>query len=210
MDYVELYYELAHGIYPFEDDEPKIKTQKVIDYLIEAKISERDIIRIIEEAPKADYLTHKDLPDWLWENSLLKRDTFYYHQALQIRSRAPKMNMVTLEVETVPFYLEMQIKFSANDALLYIYNKTNMEFMLKDEKRDLGAIAHLLSQYSRLDFMEPIDFLLSMVDYAVSEEDCSLMNIFQIDAKYRAQVFEYLSQRSAQAKASKADTIIYR
>lgn len=210
MDYVELYYEFAHGIYPFENDEPKVKTQKVIDYLIEAKISERDIIRIIEEAPKADYLTHKDLPDWLWENSLLKRDTFYYHHALQIRSRAPKMNMATLEVETVPFYLEMQIKFSANDALLYIYNKTNMEFMLKDEKRDLGAIAHLLSQYSRLDFMEPIDFLLSMVDYAASTEDCSLMNIFQIDAKYRAEVFEYLSQRSAQAKASKADTIIYR
>lgn len=210
MDYVELYYELTHGIYPFEDDEPKIKTQKTIDFLIEAKISERDIVRIIEEAPKADYLSHKDLPNWLWENSLLDRDIFYYHHALQIRSKAPKMNMLTLEVESVPFYLEMQIKFSANDALLYFYDKANTEPSFRDEKKDLGAIAHLLSQYRRIDFIDGVDFLLSLIDYAVAIEDCSTSTIFQLDSRYRSDVFEYLKQRTAEAKANHVDTIIYR
>ena len=210
MDYVELYYELTHGIYPFDNDEPKVKTQKVIDYLIDAGIAERDITRIIEQSPKADYLQHKDLPEWLWENSLLKKDTFYYHNELQLRSKAPKMNMSTLEVESVPFYLEMKIKFSINDALVYIYDKTNMVDVIRDEKKDLGAVAHLLSQYSKIDFVEPIDFLLSLVDYATNTEGCSLTTIFQLDSKYRAEVFEYLSSRSAQAKASKANTIIYR
>lgn len=210
MDYAEMYYELTHGIYPFESEEPKIKTQKVIDYLLEAKISEKDIFKIIEDAPKADYLKHEDLPDWLWDNSLLNRDTFYYHHILQIRSKAPKMNMETFEVESVPFYLEMQIKFSANDLLLYFYNKAQIEYSFKDEKKDIGAIAHLLNQYARIDFIDGVDFLLSLIDYAVEMEDCSTSSIFQLDSKYRSEVFEYLKKRTSEAKANHADTIIYR
>lgn len=210
MDYTELYYELTHGIYPFESEESKIKTQKVIDYLIDAKISEKDIIRVIEEAPKADYLKHEDLPEWLWENSLLNKNIFYYHNTLQIRSKAPKMNMSTLEVETVPFYLEMQIKYTEHDILIYFYNKAMMEPSFKDEKRDIGAIAHLLAQYKRIDFIDGVDFILALIDYATAAEDCSTSTIFQLDSRYRSEVFELLKQRTAEANANHVNKMIYR
>lgn len=205
-----MYYELNHGIYPFETEEAKIKTQKVIDYLIDAKISEKDIFRVIEEAPKADYLRHEDLPEWLWENSLLNKNTFYYHNVLQIRSKPPRMNMESLEVESVPFYLEMQIKFSVNDLLLYFYKKANTEYSFMDSKKDIGAIAHLLNQYSKIDFIDGVDFILTLIDYATEAEDCSTSSIFQLDSKYRSEVFELLKKRTAEAKAIHADKVVYR
>jgi len=210
MDYTEMYYELNHGIYPFETEEAKNKTQKVIDYLIDAKISEKDIFRIIEEAPKADYLKHEDLPEWLWENSLLNKNTFYYHNVLQIRSKSPKMNMESLEVESVPFYLEMQIKFTTHDLLLYFYKKANTEYSFIDEKKDIGAIAHLLNQYSKIGFIDSVDFMLALIDYATTAEDCSTSTIFQLDSKYRSEVFELLKKRTAEANANHINKVVYR
>lgn len=210
MDLAEMYYELNCGVYSSPDGDSKRKTQKLIDYLFEAGVSLSDIIRVIEEAPKKSFLSKEDLPEWLWEKTLLKKDVFYYHHELQVISKPPSMDMRTLKINSVPFYLEMKIKFDMNSLMKYYYAKANTEPSFMDRKKDEGAMKYLLTQYERVDFIEPIDFLLTLIDYAIRETDCSTKTILQIDSLFRAEVFETVKRKTAEAKAAKANLIINR
>ena len=211
MDYVELYYEFTHGVYPFDTDEPRIQTQKTIDYLLDCNLSDKEIFAVLEQAPRKDALTYADLPDTLWENSLLEKDKFYYHNSLQLRSKMPKFNLETCQEEPgEPYYLEMKIKYTLHDLLNYFYMKADIEPGFKDEKKDLGAMAHLLNQYQRIDFIEGVDFMLALIDYAVQDKDCSTSTIFHLDSDYRAEVFDLLKQKTAQAVAYHHNKIVHR
>ena len=210
MDLVEYYYEIKYGIYPFSDEAPKIKTKKTIDYLYDIGYTENEIIRIIEEVNANDSLTYDDLPEDLWKDSLLKKNVFYFHNQLQITSKAPTYNPKTMSFSSEPFYLEMKIRYSLDDALDYFYKKNNVEEFYKNKKRDIGAIQFLLEQYKKIDLIEPIDFLLFLIDYASDNDEGVIDNILNVDNKYRSEAYEYLKPRFTQAKAMGINKIIFR
>ena len=49
-------------------------TNNTINYLIDNQFSPNEIISIIDNVGYKNCITHNDLPDSLWENSLLERD----------------------------------------------------------------------------------------------------------------------------------------
>lgn len=210
MDFVEHYYTTVLGYYPFETDCNKIKSQKIIDYLIDAGVTESEILSFVEDAPASDCLNKDMLPNWLWEGSLIKRDTFYYHNVLHIVSKPPMWNPRTQKEEVTKFFLEMKIKYTLEDLLNYYYKTFSIELALRDRKKDSGAIQYLLNRYSAIDFIEPLDFILHSIDYIKNlSEDNMITNILEIN-KCEQEVFSMLQCKTAQAKLSKADKIVWR
>lgn len=207
MDYVEHYYELVHGCYPYDDDTNKDKTQKTIDYLLDCGIPQQDILKVIEEAPAADYLSPDLLPEWLWDNSLIKRDKFYFHSLLHIVSPPPMWDPRTGIETMVPFFMEMRIRFTMADLLQYYYRQIGPDPELRDIKRDTGALNHLLNSYSKMT-MDSVDFLLHVIDYARDTHD-QIRSILDL-SRYDAEVHPYMTSKMAEAKFYKADRIIWR
>ena len=209
MDFVEYFYTEIHGYYPFDNDDAKIQCQKVIDYLNDCGIPNSSIIKVLEDSKEYDVLTFDILPEWLWDNSLLKKNTFYYHSLLHMLSKPPIWDPVTNKVQGSKFYIEMLINFTVQDVLSYFYNSFSIENDLKNSKRDEGSVLYLLNKY-KFDFIEPIDFLLSLIDYTKSiDEEHRIANILDV-SQYESIVYADLKAMTTEAKASKADHIVWR
>lgn len=212
MDFVEMYYSNVVGSYPFETDEYKNKSQKTIDYLLDAGVSEELICKFIEEAPANDYIASDMLPEWLWDNSLLCKDSFYFHNILQITSKPPSFDPRTGKETVSPFFLEMKITYTMNDLIRYFYRKIGLDLMLLDTKRDSAAFKYLLDRYAKVaQFVEPIDFVLSLIDHAksISEDGNTVRSIFDIK-NYEQEVYKNLQNKVAEATLAKANKIIWR
>jgi hypothetical protein len=211
MDYAEFYYSQVVGLYPFDTDDCRIQTDKVMQHLVDAGVSESDILRFIEESPPKDCLTPDDLPEWLWEGSLLKKNTFYYHNTLHLRPAAPTFNPHSKEVKASPFYLEMKIKYSMDDLIRYFYNTLRISTDLADKKKDEGSFNYLFNKYSKLDFCEPIDFVLALIDHNKPTNNplSPVQNILDI-AQSQAEVYDALKRKSAEASLHKANQILWR
>ena len=205
MDLVKEYYEDKFGCYPFEDAKYLTKTQLMIEYLQEAGLTFGEILDTIHKATAGEYLCPLDLQDELWENSLLKRDTFYFHKELKITSGMP-----SLENGISQQYIEMKIKYTLQDLLAYYYKVAQTEEAFKDEKKDIGALQHILKQYEKLSEIEAVDFVLHLIDYAAAEEDISTYDIFYINNKYRSECYNEIKTKAIMAKNLGYSRIIWR
>jgi hypothetical protein len=213
MDFVEMYYSNVVGYYPCETDEYRIKSQNMIDYLIDAGIPTNLITKFVEEAPASDYIIPDMLPDWLWNGSLLKRNTFYYHNTLQITSKPPVFNPRTGKETVSPFFLEMKIQYVMDELIRYFYRKLNLDIVLMDKKRDIASAKYLLDRYSRVaTFIEPIDFVLALIDYTHDIDDDDERTISSIlDVKnYEQEVLKMLQAKVAEATVANVNKIIWR
>jgi hypothetical protein len=209
MDLVELYYEMTGG-YPSDTDEYKTKTRKIIDYLKDCNIAENDIVYFICTAPEANFITPQMLPDSLWEGSLLKRDKFYYHNKLHMTSKPPVWDPISGKEKVYEFFLEMKIQFTMKDLVHYFYKTLLIDTELLDIKRDTGSMIFLLNRYEKFKFIEAIDFLLSVIDYAASmDEERRIKSILDIQ-QYEGDVFEILQRKVAEATVAKANVIVWR
>jgi hypothetical protein len=210
MDFVEMYYSEIVGSYPTTTDEFRIKSQKIIDYLYEAGVPENSILKFIETAPAQNYLTPDILPEWLWDNSLLSKDSFYYHNTLQITSRPPSFNPITRQEIVYPFFIEMKIVYTMEQLIRYFYRTTRLDIALIDMKRDSASFKYLLDKYQKsVSFVEPIDFILSLIDYAKDIEDNKISNIFDIKNNEQ-EVYKMLENKVAQASLEKVNSIVWR
>jgi hypothetical protein len=208
MDYVEMYYNLAHGCYPFSNDDNKIKSQKVIDYLKECGIEPYQIFRFIETASSMDCLSPGMLPEWLWENSLLKKDKFYYHNSLHINSQVPSWDPLAKKEVIYDFYMEMKIKYTTEELLRYAYTTLKIDCVLIDEKRDKASLGYLLGKYQKFEFIEAIDVVLSLIDHAANQEN-RVRNLLDV-SQYESEVYDMLLVKVAEAKLAKANKIVWR
>lgn len=164
MNLTNFYYDFNVGEFP-ENQDDFIITNKVLNYLIDAGISEASVIDlIIKDFDNKKHITKDDLPDKLWNNSLLKKNTFYYHQELQILSPAPTWN------EVFPFYREMKIIYTEENILNYFSKTLSVKEEWINKNKEIGSIKYLLKKYAMFDFIEPIDFLLLLIDYVKSKE----------------------------------------
>lgn len=95
-------------------------------------------------------------------------DTIYYHSRLQIQSKPGGFDPTTGEVINNPYYLEMRDRYTMYELLEYFYDKLNIPVEFRDEKRDSGAMNHLIASYKSFTIITPVDFILYMIDYCVS------------------------------------------
>ena len=198
MNYAEYYYEYHYGNYPFDEDKTKlIRTQKTIDYLFEADFTSKEIIQIIEQSPKKESLTYEDLPDYLWNNSLLSKNTFYHHNQLQILSTPAKFDPITNQFKSSNFFIEMKIKYTEKDMLNYFYNTFKIDSVFINENKDLGALKYLLKKYSKIEFMASVDFILFLIDYAKLNYPY-VSSLFDIDEKCSLETYKLMKIRIPQ------------
>lgn len=166
---IDIYTRLGRGVY---DIGFRNKTKAVLKYLIANNFNELDIIDMMGKIKIGDYLKPSDLPEYLWEDSLLKQDVFYYHTSLQIIPPPPRWNPETLQFSSEDFYLEMKIKYKIDDLLNYYYKTLKIQSM--DYNKDKGAMQYLLNKY-KIEGMENVDIVLLLIDEAY-RNDYSINN----------------------------------
>lgn len=202
-DIVEDYCSMTSGCIP--NKEILGKLVKVIGYLIDNDFSNKEIL---ERIIKLDNISSSEI-SYEGINTLLEQNKFYYHNSLHIKSKAPSFDPITLEESCEPFYLEMKIKFSLEDLLNYYYDKTLVPIGLRDKDKDLGSLKHLLNKYSKIDGVESIDIILSMIDRASEDIEKQIYGVFELES-YIREVFEYYNELIPMARYSKTNQIVWR
>lgn len=203
-EYVTFYYKLNSGCLTKDNC---IKTNATIKYLIANDYTPQEIYKIITEVKFGEYLKPSDLPDRLWEDSLLKRDIYYYHNTLQIISPAPKWNPETNQVTSEELYIEMKIRYTITSLYNYYINTLRIDNDFLQTTRDIGAFKHLLGLY-KMDKVEPIDVVLKLIDLASYDED-KITNPLQLQ-KYEAEAISYFHKIIPQAEYTGSNQIIWR
>lgn len=201
MDLVNFYYEY-NGEYP-ENKNHIAKTKAVLEHLQDCGLTQKQIIDIIiKELPNKEYLDFIDIPDTFWQDSLLKRDKFYYHKELQITSPPPTWD------ESFPFFLEMKIFYSEEDILNYYVKTFNLREEWTSKDKEIGSIKYLLNKYKMFSFVEPVDFMLHLIDY-VKSVGVKPNSIYDL-CDYEIELAEYLEKDIKNAVLHNKNTIVWR
>lgn len=178
-------------------------TQYTIDYLYDNDMNDYDIIKILSTFKK-ESIKYCDLPNSLWNDSLLKRDTYYFNSKLQILSKPPTLLIdANITPKDIKFFKEMKISFTKDDLLRFFYSKSN-SLIVKDYNRDIGAIDYLLNRYNN-QLMESVDICLYLID-EYSHCVSSLLNLtnYEVDILDKVNTIYYDNYRSG------TNRIIYR
>lgn len=203
---IELYTRLGKGIY---NEEYRLKTKAVLLHLIDNNFTEKEIVKIITNCKIKDYMTPNDLPDYLWEDSLLKRDTFYYSSILQLVSAPPKWDPEKMICTSEPFYLEMKIKFTIDDLLKHYYDELKIDINLRDENKDKGALQYLLNKY-KINKIENIDVILLLIEEAkITSEKPIITNPLKLQ-EFEGNVIAFLNNVIPNKIINKENEIIWR
>lgn len=178
-------------------------TQYTIDYLYDNLFSDSNIIEILSTLKK-ESIKYSDLPNSLWKDSLLKRDTYYFHSKLQILSKPPKLSIDSIITpKEIKFFKEMKISFTKDDLLDFFYSKSN-SLIIKDYSRDIGAIEYLLKRYSN-QLMEPVDICLYLIeDYSQCVSSLLSLTNYEVELLEKINTIYYDNYRS------RTNKIIYR
>lgn len=178
-------------------------TQYTIDYLYDNLFSDFNIIEILSTLKK-ESIKYSDLPNSLWKDSLLKRDTYYFHSKLQILSKPPKLSIDSIITpKEIKFFKEMKISFTKDDLLDFFYSKSN-SLIIKDYSRDIGAIEYLLKRYSN-QLMEPVDICLYLIeDYSQCVSSLLSLTNYEVELLEKINTIYYDNYRS------RTNKIIYR
>lgn len=158
---------------------------------------------------KKTSITFDDLPDKLWENSLLKKNTFYYSEILHLKSKPPTWNPITFEEICEEFYLEMIINFTIEDLKNYYYEKCRIPLNLQNDKKVKGALLYLINKYDK--FKAPgLDYVISLIDTASRDIDKEMiLDVFEIE-DYAKEVIQKFEKMIEQAEYEHANKIIWR
>lgn len=201
MDLTNFYYEY-NGEYP-ENKNHIAKTNAVFEHLKDCGLTEKQIIDIIiKEFPNKEYLDFNDIPNSFWNDSLLKRDKFYYHKELQITSPPPTWD------KSFPFFLEMKMSYSEEDILNYYVKVFNLREEWTSKDKEIGSIKYLLNKYKMFSFIEPVDFMLHLIDY-VKSIGVKPSSIYDL-CDYEIELAEYLEKDVKNAVLSNKNKIVWR
>ena len=149
-------------------------TKNTCEYLLDCGFSALEIINILNGL-SFGALSYDVLPDRLWQGSLIKRGAFYLHRELRIESQAPEFDIRTGRVLEYPYYCEMKIKYTVEDTLKYFRSRMKQSnIVLSSDEYDKNAIKQLFKQYSKLDYVEPLDVILCSIDnHLTLDPDCA-------------------------------------
>lgn len=202
LDITSIFYENVAGRKPNRKE--IFLADGTIEYLRDNGLSDKEILSLAEEM---DAITPENLPPEAWDKSLTRAGVFYFHHELRLVAPPPIVS-IDGKRKKEPFYLEMRCRYTAKDLLEYFYKKNHTDPALRNEKRDTGAVEYLRSRYSRVDQVDWLDLVLTMIDYASRSERpaVSLMDI----QSFEAEALKNLKALAAEAHKDRADHIIWR
>lgn len=207
-------YTLAVGIEP--SDNTLNRTLATANYLKDNNFNTKDILKILRSAMKNNKndlempVRGEDLPNELWDSSLLEKGRFYYSDILHIKSKAPSWNPITFKEECEPFFLEMKINFAMDDLLMYYYDKCRVPQGLRDNKKNAGAFNHLIKKYEKFNNIPGLDYVIALIDKASKDIDKSFFaDVFEIE-NYNKEVIEEFTAMYEQAVFEKTNVIVWR
>ena len=207
MDLLDFYYRDHVGHYPDNEEDARC-TQRLLAYLSDCGFSEKDIVNILDKCGSHERLTPEMLPDALWLKSLVKRNHFYYHHALQLVPPPPRVKGNKEIIE--PFYREIRILFTIKDLIDYFYRTLNIDLSLRDDRHDGAQFSKMLNDFARLRPIEPLDFVLALIDYA-KVTNMFIAKPFDLEnGNAVADTLDKLKRNMAEAKLKKADRIVWR
>lgn len=207
MDYIDFYYSNVLGHTP-DDAEALRATSNTIEYLLDCGYAKSEILHILLQCKATERLTAADLPDSLWDGSLIKRGVFYYHHTLQITSTPPHYDAKLSKEIMEPYFLEMRIRYSMDNLIQYFYEKLGIDMELMDKQRDAARFKALLKKYDRLSFVSALDFVLSLIDYS-SYAKKKVLSVFDLEQN-ETEVFEELKRKAAEASFHGKNVVVWR
>lgn len=140
-----------------------------MDYLLECGFSFEEILEEINRHDE-DCITYENLSSKLWNGSLIKRGAFYLHRNLRLVSPAPSYDIETDEETEYPYYCEIKVRYTENDVLNFFRQKLSATGKtLQDDRADLAALRNMMTKFSKIDFVEPLDLVLCSIDYHLNE-----------------------------------------
>ena len=200
------YYSLISGTEP--EKENFNRTISTAKYLKDNGFDNSEIFKIFRLISKQK-IEGNDLPKSLWNDSLLEKGVFYYHNEFHITSKPPTWNPVTFKEECEPFFMEMKIKYTMKQLINRFYDKCKVPVGLRDDRLVEGGLKHLLSKYNNLS-APAIDYIMVMMDLADEDIDKkTITNVFDIE-KYSVEAFVMLEDIVQEAKVTKSNEIIWR
>lgn len=206
LDLTSMFFENIVGKIP-DTEEPIIITQGTIEYLQANGFSNAQILKLFKAYKNQPYMAPEKLPDTIWEGSLTRPDTFYFHRALQLVS-PPATVDIDGNRHQEPFFIEMRCRFSLKDLLNYYYDTLHIDIGIRDARRDAGQMEYLLNKYRNLDCMTALDFILVLVDYA-KNSDKEIFSVFDIQDN-EAEAYKNMQAMIREAHKDCADRIYWR
>lgn len=203
----DMFYDIHYGMYPFKDDTYYNKSKLAIEYFLEVGLELKDIVNIINNQERCDYIK-QDIPEEYYTNTILKPNVFYYHTELRLNHDRPKFSINTMKETNCKYHIEMKVYYSEDDILNYFYNKFNIREELKNTVKDKGSIKYLLQKYESIKFVQPIDFVLTLIDIT-KNNTINISDILDI-VKYETDTYELLKQITDETKYNNRNKIIWR
>lgn len=210
-EYINQYCEYVYGYSLPEDHSTYKRLKNIFDYLNECDIGFDLIQYVIEHSSISSELTFENLPEILWQNSLLQKGVFYYHNELRLIHSMPCIDIYTGIVEQGINSLEMKIKYTYEDVLQYYYRVSEKDIKLADQSRELGQIKFLYKKYLNYEnhiHISAIDILLYTIDAMCNnaQENYDLFNT----TRFEYETLIYLQTIAKQSTADKNNKIIWR
>ena len=177
-------YELCCGVEPEEKDLQllEIRYQRLLDNGYNDK-----------EAKNILMSTSFNIDNYIHSDSLVDPSIgpVFRHHELQIHSKPGGFDPATCTVIKRPYYLEMKSRYTMNNLMDYYYTKLIVPMLFRDEKRDIGAMNHLLNSF-KSPLIDSVDFILFVIDY-VSSNEYKINNPLELKNWFQ-QTYEYLEQ----------------
>lgn len=200
------YFSLISGVEPEAEDFNR--TLSTALYLKDNNYSNQDIFKMFRFISKKK-IEGEDLPKSLWNDSLLEKGKFYFHNKFHIKSKAPTWNPVTFKEECEPFFIEMKIKYTLEDLRDRFYDKCRISLGLREDKLVEGGLKHLLLKYNNLK-APAIDYIMVMIDLANEDVDGDIItSVFDLE-KYFKSAFIILEEMVEEATVNKSNKVVWR
>ena len=177
---LEDYIQITYG-YQIEDEKIINNITRVIGYLKDNGFTTEETMRyLINNGPEINETLFTELT---------QLNVTYYNSELVIESAAPMWHPEKGNTDE-EYYREPKCKFSINDLLNMFYNKLRVPLELRDEKRDIGALNHILNKY-KFNKYSTLDFVITLIKLA-EEDELKTCNVFDIE-QYANEAYELFS-----------------
>lgn len=169
MDIKNRYITIAYG---YEIDDPDVLNSitKIIGYLQDNEYTDNEILHYL-------ICTGPYISDKLF-NGLTNYETVYYNNELVIESDAPVWHPENGNLDRT-YYREPRCSFYIEDLLNLFYDKLKVPVELRDKKRDIGGLNHLLNKYKFSKF-STVDFIITLIKIA-EDNELRTCNVFDIE-----------------------------
>ena len=169
MDIKNRYITIAYG-YEIEDQNLLNSITRTIGYMKDNGYTDKEILHyLIRTGP---YIS-----DELF-NGLTDYETVYYNNELVIESDAPVWHPENGNLDRT-YYREPRCRFDIEDLLNLFYNKLKVPVELRDKKRDIGGLNHLLNKYKFSKF-STVDFIITLIKIA-EDNELRTCNVFDVE-----------------------------